>query len=71
MMTCRSDHAMNGFTKLFQSILTSSVWSEDNETRIVWITMLALADQNGSVSATQTWRLNVGETPECTHFDLP
>ena len=51
-MTCRSNHAMNGFTKLFQSILTSSVWSEDNETRIVWITMLALADQNGSVSAT-------------------
>jgi hypothetical protein len=43
---------MNGFTKLFQSILTSSVWSEDNETRIVWITLLALADQNGSVSAT-------------------
>lgn len=41
---------MNGFTKLFSSIITSSIWSEDDKTRILWITMLASADANGHVS---------------------
>lgn len=39
-----------GFTKLFGSIITSSIWAEDNVTRIVWITMLAIADEDGYVS---------------------
>lgn len=39
------------FTKLFSSILRSTIWLEDHETRIVWITMLALADQRGYVGA--------------------
>jgi len=39
------------FTKLFSSITDSSVWQESNETRLVWITMLAMADQFGIVSA--------------------
>ena len=38
---------MAGYTKLFNSILASTVWREDNETRIVWITLLAMADKNG------------------------
>lgn len=38
-----------GYTKLFSSIITSTIWSEDDRTRIVWITMLALADKNGEV----------------------
>lgn len=42
---------MNGYTKLFSSILASSVWGETKETKIVWITMLAMADKNGYVSA--------------------
>lgn len=42
---------MSGFTKLFASIVTSSIWCEDDKTRLVWITMLALADQNGVVNA--------------------
>lgn len=42
---------MHGYTKLFQSILASSIWCEDDKTRIVWITMLALADQFGVVEA--------------------
>jgi hypothetical protein len=42
---------MNGYTKLFGSIIASTIWREDNETRIVWITMLAMADQRGEVSA--------------------
>lgn len=39
------------FTKLFASITDSSIWSEDNATRIVWITMLAMADASGYVGA--------------------
>jgi len=40
---------MAGYTPLFNSIITSSIWSEDNDTRIVWITLLALADKDGIV----------------------
>lgn len=39
------------YVKLFQTIVTSSVWSEDDRTRIVWITMLACADKHGEVQA--------------------
>lgn len=41
----------DGFTKLFSSILTSSIWSEDNNTRILWITMLACTDKDGFCQA--------------------
>ncbi len=37
------------FTKLFSSITASTVWCEDPETKIVWITMLAMSDRNGRV----------------------
>ena len=37
--------------KLYGSILDSSVWSEDPYTRLVWITMLAMADADGFVEA--------------------
>ncbi len=40
-----------GYTKLFNTIVTSTIWQEDDKTRIVWITMLAIADQYGIVSA--------------------
>lgn len=40
---------MSGYTKLFNSILASTVWSEPNEVRIVWITMLAMANKDGVV----------------------
>lgn len=42
---------MTGYTKLFSSILVSSIWTESNETRLLWITMLAMADKEGLVSA--------------------
>lgn len=42
---------MSGYVKLFSSILTSSVWGEADSTRIVWITLLALADRNGEAMA--------------------
>jgi|DEB0MinimDraft_6_1074348.scaffolds.fasta_scaffold68252_1 hypothetical protein len=40
------------YTKLFQSILTSTIWGEDHATLRVWITLLAMADKNGEVIAT-------------------
>jgi hypothetical protein len=38
------------FTKLFSSITASTVWCEDPETKVVWITMLAMSDRLGRVS---------------------
>lgn len=42
---------MSGFTKLSSSLIASSVWNEPDKVRIVWITMLAMADKNGDVKA--------------------
>jgi len=39
------------FTKLSSSLIASSVWNEPDNVRIVWITMLAMADQNGDVKS--------------------
>ena len=39
------------YVKLFGSILHSSIWSADLATRVVWITMLAMADEYGIVHA--------------------
>lgn len=40
------------YVKLFSSILTSSLWGESPNIRIVWITMLAMADKHGEVIST-------------------
>ncbi len=41
---------MRGFTLLWQKILRSSLWvKESKETRLVWIAMLALRDQDGKI----------------------
>jgi len=42
---------MTGYTKLFGSIVASTIWREDDKTRIVWITMLALSNKHGIVEA--------------------
>jgi hypothetical protein len=42
---------MAGYTKLFGSIVHSTIWREPTSTRIVWITMLALKDGKGDVHA--------------------
>jgi hypothetical protein len=39
------------FTKLSSAICESSLWSEDSDTRVLWITLLAMADQFGRVQA--------------------
>ncbi len=38
------------YTKLFSSIVTSTIWREDDKTRILWITMLALKNRHGQVN---------------------
>jgi hypothetical protein len=40
---------MAGYTKLFSSIVSSTVWCEDDQTFRVWIWMLATADTDGHV----------------------
>jgi hypothetical protein len=42
---------MSGFSKLFSSILASTVWREPDYVRVVWITMLAMKDRYGMVEA--------------------
>jgi hypothetical protein len=49
----------DGFTKLFSSIVTSSIWAEDDKTRIIWVTMLALADSDGYVAASIVGLANI------------
>jgi hypothetical protein len=39
------------FTKLFSCILDSTIWQEPPQTKILWITMLAMSDRNGEVHA--------------------
>src|SRR3990172_5726093 len=40
-----------GFTKLFAGLVHSTVWREEMHVKVVWITLLALADRNGEVLA--------------------
>lgn len=42
---------MSGYTPLFSSIIASTIWRESKETKIVWITMLAMSDARGVVEA--------------------
>lgn len=37
------------FTKLFSTITDSSIWCEDSDTKVVWVTMLAMSDEFGRV----------------------
>lgn len=51
------------FTKLFSSITESSVWMETDHTRLVWITMLAMADKHGRVWASIPGLANRARVP--------
>lgn len=54
---------MNGFTKLDSGIVDSSIWSEDSDTRVVWITLLAKADKNGIVNIAPSALARVANVP--------
>lgn len=40
---------MTGYTKLFSSIIHSTIWQEPPEIKVVWITMLAMKNRDGQV----------------------
>jgi len=42
----------DGFMKLPNGLLTSSLWSKDDKTRLMWVTMMVTADSNGLVTGT-------------------
>lgn len=42
---------MIGYTKLFESLVTSTIWQKDLATRVVWVTMLALKNRDHVVEA--------------------
>lgn len=42
---------MAGYTKLFSSIVHSTIWRAENHVRLVWVTMLAMSDKNGLVES--------------------
>lgn len=41
-----------GYTKLFSGIVMSTVWTYDSDTKVVWVTLLAMADERGNVIGT-------------------
>ncbi|MCJ7823954.1 MAG: hypothetical protein MUP44_03575, partial [Anaerolineales bacterium] len=43
--------SITGYTKLFGTIVGSTIWREPKETKILWITMLAMSDKDGHVDA--------------------
>src|SRR6266498_1320588 len=42
---------MHGYTKVFYTMLDSTIWREDKDTRILWTTMLLMAGKEGVVEA--------------------
>lgn len=52
------------YVKLWASIVDSSVWAEPDRHRIVWITMLTLADRNGFVGASVDGLARRANVPE-------
>lgn len=68
---------MTGYIKLFGTILDSTIWSESKETKLLWITMLAMCGKEGIVEASipglaERSRLTLKETEESLkRLELP
>jgi hypothetical protein len=67
-----------GYVKILSSILRSSIWKEPDDVRLVWITMLAMADRDGFVASTadgiahETRTVSEGRVEEClSKFQSP
>lgn len=43
---------MAGYTKLFSDIITSSIWQEPNDAKVIWISILALKGRDQVCRAT-------------------
>ena len=52
------------YVKLFGTILNSSIWGADASTRIVWVTMLVMADREGVVIASHSGLARAAALPE-------
>ena len=52
-----------GYAKLWNTIVTSSIWSEPDHVRIMWITLLASADSTGYVSGAIPGLADVARIP--------
>jgi hypothetical protein len=50
-METNYSNTMSGFTKLFSTIVYSTVWQEDMHVKVVWVTLLAMANRHGCVFA--------------------
>jgi hypothetical protein len=53
-----------GFTKLDSGIVQSSIWSESLATRVLWVTMLAMANHVGFVGASRSGLVRTANIPE-------
>jgi len=58
---------MTGYAKLSSALVTSTVWRESATTRVVWITMLSLADRHGEVQGSVPGLADLARVtvPEC------
>ena len=54
---------MNNFTKTFSSMIHSSIWREDDQTRILWITLLVMADRDGEVHGADVGLADAAKIP--------
>lgn len=61
---------MSGFTKLFSTIITSSIWSEDGNICKAWVTLLALAEPTGFVPASLPGIANAARLPLDTMVEI-
>jgi hypothetical protein len=62
---------MPGWTKLHSRIVVSSIWQEPDHVRLLWITMLAMADADGIVEASVGGLAKVANlSPELTREAL-
>ena len=57
---------MDGYCKLHAKIVMSSIWSEPDHVRLLWITMLAIADSQGNVEGSLCGLANVARIPEAS-----
>lgn len=56
------------------SLLTSAVWQKDDETRLVWITLIAMSNRNGAICASALGLIFIIFFPDsggCGYFRCP
>jgi len=54
------------YVKLFADILASSLWDLDSDTRVVWVTLLVMADEDGVVRARTPGIAHMARLPKGT-----